>query len=138
MAGAAGIKGIDNVMAGLEKALVKLNGNGAVGLRMAVALIRADMDKTPPLIPVKTNNLRGSWFTEFTKNLQGGQVVVFGFSANYAVYVHERLPGAPWGAGTVPDDIDWSRPNSGPKFLEASVKRNAEEALHIIADNMKR
>jgi len=136
MAG-AGIKGIDHVTRGMEKALGKLNASGAVGLRLAVAHIRGDMEKTPPLIPVKTNNLRSSWFVNFVKNLQGGQAVIFGFQANYAVYVHERLPGEPWGAGVVPDDIDWSRPGSGPKFLEASLKRNTDEVLRIIANNMK-
>lgn len=124
--------------AGMEKALQKYMVQGTVGMREAVAYIRADMDKTPPLIPVRDNNLRSSWFVNFVKNLQGGQAVVFGFNANYAVYVHERLPGEPWGQGVVPDNIDWSRPGSGPKFLEASLKRNTDEVLRLIANTMKK
>jgi hypothetical protein len=34
-------------------------------------------------------------------------------------------------------DVNWSRPNSGPKFFESAVKRNKDKILKTIADNAK-
>lgn len=138
-----GIKGIDTVTAGMEKALGQMMGKASAGLRVAVRLIRSDMDRTPPLIPIGKNkpgyvggHLRSTWFANFTRGSRG-EVAVFGFTADYAVFVHERVEGARWGDGVV-GEIDWSRPNSGPKFLESSLKRNADEAVRIIANTMRK
>jgi hypothetical protein len=61
----------------------------------------------------------------------------FGFSANYAMYVHERVEGAPWGDGVV-GDINWNEPGSGPKFLEAAIKRNIDKILIIMGEEIQR
>lgn len=47
--------------------------------------------------------------------------IIIGFTANYALPVHERF-------GTV----NWNRPNSGPKFLEKALKNNEREILNAI------
>jgi len=52
-------------------------------------------------------------------------IVIFGFSANYAPYVHELV------------DKNYRRAGSGAKFLEASVERNKEAVLEIIKNNAK-
>ena len=107
------------------------------GAILAAALIRRDMDMTPPVIPVDTGNLRATWFTvtslmgsgpvpaEAAAMARGRTLLVMGFSAAYALQVHERK----WKTG--------KRPGSGPKFLEASVKRNKDRAIKIIAGHMK-
>ncbi len=117
-----GIKGMDIVLSNLNKEIVKMKANSIVGLLNAAGFIRRDMEKTPPLIPVDFGNLRGSWFTTFFTS-QGLAVVVIGFNANYALFVHEMVDGS----------IDWKRPNSGPKFLEAALNRNKTEILALIA-----
>lgn len=53
-------------------------------------------------------------------------MVIFGYSANYAAWVHEMLEKHP--------DVNWSREGSGGKWLEAAVKRNSKIIVQIIAN----
>lgn len=50
-----------------------------------------------------------------------GPFVVFGFGAYYALYVHEMV------------GVNWTRPGSGPKFLENAVDRNTAYVLYTVA-----
>jgi hypothetical protein len=56
-----------------------------------------------------------------------GPIVIMGYSANYALFVHEM-------EGTHPDVI-WSRPGSGGKWLEAAFKRNRNKIIDVIKEN---
>lgn len=106
-----------------------MEGRTMKGLIECAAFIQYDMDKTPPIVPVKTRNLQSSWFvTRFhTANKEPG--LMMGFSANYAWYVHEMIGES--------KKINWSRPGSGPKFFEAALKRNRDKLLSIIQSNAK-
>ena len=127
------IKGLNEVLSNLNEAIRDIENRSMKGLIKGAIIIRRDMDKTPPLIPVDTGNLRSSWFT--TPFYTGkNPALIIGFTASYALYVHERVEGAKWGKGTV-GAIDWNRKNSGPKFLEASLKRNIKEVLEAIRNN---
>lgn len=55
-----------------------------------------------------------------------GKFVVAGYSANYALWVHEMI-----GA------VKWSRPNSGPKWFESAVYRNRDTIVKIVRDKAK-
>jgi len=135
MAKKAGLVGIESVTAGLNKELGKLTIRGVEGIYRSIIVIRSSMETTPPLVPMGKNrpgytggHLRSSWFQEFLSNAKTGQIgVVFGFTANYAVYVHEM----------VGEQITWSRVGSGPKFLQSAVKRNSKEIVRLIATSMK-
>lgn len=129
------IKGFDTVIRNLNKEIKGIKGRSMKGLIESAVIIRRDMDKTPPKIPVDTGNLRASWFT-FPVRALGGVGLIMGFSANYALVVHERVEGAPWGDGTV-GKIDWNRSGSGPKFLQASLFRNAPLVLATIQKNAR-
>lgn len=48
-------------------------------------------------------------------------VLIMGFTANYAMWVHEML-----------GDINWSRPGSGAKFFEAALSRNTDVIVNTI------
>lgn len=122
---AKGIVGIENVMAGLNTKLLEYEAKGTSGLRSAAAFIRGDMEKTSPKVPVDTNVLRSSWFTETIEYMKHRKAIIFGFSANYAAYVHENMTAQ-----------NWNRPGSGPKFLEAAIKRNTYKILLIIRGKM--
>ncbi len=138
MAVKPGISGLDTMMKGLNGKLIEYQVSGVQGMRNAAGFIRRDMEITPPKVPVDIGNLRASWFIESTRQVSQGKNrvgVSFGFSANYAVYVHERMEGAPWGDGVV-GDINWSRPGSGAKFLESAIKRNVFKILLIIRKKM--
>jgi hypothetical protein len=124
--GKAGIRGIDNVVRNLNRALDKKKRASVKGLILAAAFIRRDMESTPPLIPVDTGNLRASWFTT-TGYRNGDPFIQMGFNAEYAVLVHEMTDA----------DVQWKRSGSGPKFFESALKRNKETLLRIIATGMK-
>lgn len=121
-----GIKGFDKVLSNLNRELRNIEERTMKGLLKAAVHIRRDMRHTPPLIPYKTGNLESSWHVD-PFPLAQGPVIVMGFSANYALYVHERLD----------PDIDWTRKNSGPKFFEYAVKRNTKKVLEIIGNEAK-
>ncbi|OFY64751.1 MAG: hypothetical protein A2Y71_06160 [Bacteroidetes bacterium RBG_13_42_15] len=112
----------------LDKEIMLIKDRTSKGCLEAVAYIRRDMDKTPPLIPVKTNNLRSSWFSTPVRDSADRFGVKFGFSANYAAFVHEMLD------EVYGKKINWTRPGSGPKFFEKALDRNYNEILQIIAD----
>jgi len=121
------ITGFTKVKANLNKAILKIEAKSMKGLIESAIIIRRDMEKTPPLVPIDTGNLRGSWFTEAVK-VKGMAGLLLGFSANYAVFVHEMVDKD----GTV---IDWNRPGSGPKFFEQALTRNEKLILQTIRDN---
>ncbi len=123
-----GIKGFDKVLSNLNKEIKRIEGASMKGLVLAAIAIRRDMDRTPPLIPVDTGNLRASWFTSpISIMATRKQALLIGFSANYSLFVHEMLD----------PSINWSRQNSGPKFFEYAIKRNKDLVIQIIQNNVK-
>jgi len=121
-----GVKGMDKVLSNLNKAIRTMEVKSAQGMLAAATYLLKDMDTTPPKIPIDLENLRASQFITPLK-IGGKPVVMFGFDANYALFVHEMVDGS----------INWKRPGSGPKFMEASINRNKTKILEIIASYTK-
>ena len=121
-----GVKGMDIVLRNLNRELAKMQTLSMAGLIEAVMLVEQDMYKTPPMVPWDTGNLAGSWFRTPHYTPQG-PFVLMGFTANYALWVHENMDSG----------IKWNKPGSGPKFLEAALKRNKDEILRIIGETLK-
>lgn len=115
---------IDQVMKNLNKEIEKIEGNTMRGLLRAAIEIRGDMEKTPPLIPVATGNLRASWtvVSIYSKNKP---VVVCGFTANYAQIVHDNI------------GAKFQRPGAGAFFFVAAINRNYKRILEIIREEAK-
>jgi hypothetical protein len=124
------IRGLERVVANLNKEIKGIEDRSLAGLLLAVAMVRRSMEDTPPLIPIEFGNLRASWFATPT-SMPAGPAVICGFSANYAVYVHEML------ASATGNPINWSRPGSGPKFFQSALRRNTDKILQIIKENAK-
>jgi len=152
------LQGLGNVMANLNKEIQAIENRSMKGLILCAALVRSDMEKTPPTIPVDLGNLRSSWFVvtaksrlqtrntasfkgkdagKFAKDHTSGMaeaqsmmagvtvpVLIMGFTANYAMWVHEML-----------GNVSWNRPGSGAKYFEYAIKRNTPKMLKIIKDN---
>jgi hypothetical protein len=162
--GNTGIKGFDEVMKNLNAEIMQIKGRTITGLVKAAADIRRDMDKTPPLIPVKTGNLRLSWFVVTAKGLKSDKpafklletakkTALLIESYNAAVAEAQgivqastkEMPFIVIGFGAnyampvhemIGGDINWSRKGmAGPKFFESSVKRNKDKVLKTIAEN---
>jgi len=134
----SGIHGLDQLNRNLNKELEKKKLQSLTDFTRVGALINREVMTVSPTVPIDQGNLRASWFVEFMTDLVTRNVGMrFGFSANYAMYVHERVEGAPWGAGTV-GKVNWSQPGSGPKFLEAAIKRNTDKILLIMKEEVSR
>ena len=123
MADTKPIKGFEAVKANLNKQIMAIKGRSMAGLLDAAVIVRRDMDRTPPMIPIDTGNLRHSWFVTPQRTVSGPSIII-GFTANYAVFVHEMVDR---GKG-----INWSRPGSGPKFFETSLLTTTPEMLMAI------
>ena len=132
----AGLIGIETVTHNLNRRLGEMTIASKFGLNRAVILIRASTESTPPKTPISKSypghvggHLRSSWHQEFYQNAAKGLIgIVFGFTANYAAYVHEMV-GGEGGA------INWSRPGSGAKWFQAALGRNRKKILSIIQAN---
>lgn len=116
---------LEEVMRNLNKEIKAIKGRTMKGYIRAARLVRRDMDRTPPLIPVgDTGNLRDSWFTQ--PAYRGTTPILFlGFGAEYAIYVHEN-----YGA-------NFRRPNAGAGFFVAAINRNKERILEILMEETK-
>lgn len=120
------VVGFDKVVNNLKREVRGINNRSAKGLIEAAIIIRRDMDKTPPLIPIDTGNLRHSWFTQML-NLPQGKGIIMGFSANYAAFVHENMEKE--------GKVIWKRPGAGPKFFQRALEDNHAKILEAIRRN---
>ncbi len=121
------------VMVNLNKEIKGIEKRTMKGFIEGAMIVRKDMDKTPPLIPIgDTENLRGSWFTESV--YQGKNPVLFlGFQADYALYVHEM-----YGPTKAADGkVHFQRPGAGAGFFVGSLKRNKRKVLTAIKNATK-
>lgn len=113
------LDGLDAVVANLNKAIIEIKDRSAAGLIRGSMIIRESMDSVPPVIPVDSGNLRSSWFM-FPSNVGDNPFVTMGFTAKYAVYVHEMI------------EAKFKRPGAGAKFFEAAFKRSHKQVLDVI------
>lgn len=149
------LQGVDTVMRNLNKNLNKIGMKSMRGLIRAAILIRRDMDKTPPLVPVDYGNLRASIFVvsglggttqdggfvgpnssqmsgDHTtmvaregSKVAGKKIVAIGVSASYARHVEE-------------DTVTRrERPGSGGGFFENAILRNKANIIRIIKKDAK-
>jgi hypothetical protein len=135
------IEGFEEVMRNLNIKIAEMKNNSMKGLIEAAIIIRRDMDKTEPLIPVDLGNMRASW-TTINVSVFNKKALLIGFSANYTFFVHEMLgmkpqPGWRYGPGKGKKRWYTPRPGAGPKFFEYALKRNTDVILETIRLNVK-
>lgn len=158
---ATGIKGVDKVLKNLNKTNREVKKISMASLIECAIVIRRDMSKTSPKVPVDLRNLEHSWFTvtataaspsptfvDDDENLMGGHttvvgaaksetrqsktpLLIMGFSANYAAAVHEML------MSVNGNPIKWNRAGSGPKFFEKALTRNEKTLIDILRKNLE-
>lgn len=155
----ADLKGLGNVTKNLNREINKLENRSLKGLIRGGIIIIRGTEKESPKVPVDEGNLRASRFLVTSKgdNPEGASPVfrgenarelsaehnsligesksratqsrmpgvILGFSANYAFLVHEMV------------GANFKRLGSGAKFLEASLKRNSNKVLTIIAEEAR-
>ncbi len=183
----SGIKGMDIVVANINREIRRIKGATMRGLIIGAGIIHKDTEKTPPLTPVDTGNLRSSYFVVTSKSIVVGKaaltgegttgrfkgenahrmlndhsstiseaqqvvnaygeagkrnVLMMGYTAHYALFVHENIgmteqPG--WRYGPGPGKKRWfiPRPGAGPKWLEASFKRNRDRVIEAVLNSAR-
>jgi hypothetical protein len=118
------LKGLEEVVRNLNREIKAIEGRSLKGLIRAAIIVRRDMDATPPLVPIDTGNLRASWFVN-PGHKGNNPFVTLGFSANYAVWVHELI------------GAKFQRPGAGAKFFQAALRRNKDKIIGVIAEEAK-
>ncbi len=120
------VDGGEKVIANLNREIAKIIGNiQNKGMREVVTLVRREAEI---ITPVKEGNLIGSYSTDVYKEGDKiiGEIKVGGGEESYAIYVHE-----------MPDDYNFTKPGSGPKFLERPLFENTSKILEILKDSAK-
>jgi len=159
--GKTGIKGLDIVIANLNKAINKMEGVTIDGLIESAILIRRETETTPPLTPVDLGNLRASWFVVVTKKgfVKGKNPKFVGkkageYSRLHSMAVEEskalitknrKKPTLVMGysvnyAAPVHEKLgarNWKRDNSGPKWFQRAIENNKREIVNIIRSKIK-
>jgi hypothetical protein len=146
------VTGIDKVMRNLSKELKKVKRLSMKGLIKAAALIKADMDRTPPKIPVDLNNLRSSGYIVSTLSVDdaggsfkgpnsGAMASDHASAVSSAKAKSATMPGGGVAIGFsasyaahVENDTTTkrNRAGSGGKFFESSIKRNTPHVIKIV------
>ncbi|NIF57536.1 HK97 gp10 family phage protein [Enterobacter sp. Ap-916] len=122
------VKGVSQAKQKLDALLGEVQGR-KVGraIKSALFIIGAD---AATMTPIDTSYLVNSQYQEMLVN--GTRVTGrVGYSANYAVYVHEasgKLRGRPRANGSG----NYWDPSGEPKFLEKAFKDNADKVAAII------
>ncbi|HAK3593332.1 TPA: HK97 gp10 family phage protein [Salmonella enterica] len=138
----AKVTGVSQAVSNMNKLIDDIQGRKAVrGMQSALLILCAASAKE---VPVDTSTLVNSQFREidFNGTLLTGRV---GYSANYAVYVHDA-PGKylntqtdrPVGRGETPGSrgVIWG-PNGNPKFLYWPAKDNESDMFKAFKKEME-
>lgn len=127
-----GVKGFDRVMKNLNDQINGIKERSMAGLLEAGLKIEARSNQR---VPREYGNLAASSYAR--KAQDGGMAVEIGYTAEYALYVHEDLEmslkgeARPSGLG-----VYWG-PNGENKFLEKTLRENQDLIVQIIEQRAK-
>lgn len=107
--------GTENVLKNLNKEIRAVQGRTEAGLKTAGLLVQRESQKK---VPIDTGNLKASAYTQ-----NKGAGVEVGFTADYAIYVHEN------------EEAYHARGEA--KFLEKALIENKSKILEIIQKKAK-
>lgn len=121
------------VLKNIDREFENIRGRTTLGMVKALKHLEKQMDTTRPLVPIDTRFMRGSWYIYpsifrayiFGRN-KNNIYVEAGYNAPYAPHVHENL-----------NAVNWTRPGSGPKWLQVHFERSRMEMELIIASHAK-
>lgn len=115
------VKGFDTVMRNLKKEISNIEGKTLKGVLKAALFVKGESQEITPVSPKGAAQLFGSAFTDVEVQSQG-PVSRVGYTQEYAAFVHE-----------MPATNNFTKPDTGPKFLEKAVKNNIPTIVKIIA-----
>ena len=118
------MKGLDEVLANLSREVQAIEGRTREGMTEVGMFIEGEAVE---ITPQRKGVLANSAFHDTDSGVAGsGPRVRIGYTAKYAPYVHE-----------MPESFNYTKPGTGPKFLEKAIKRNLRTILEIIRDSAR-
>lgn len=128
------LKGLDKVLKNLNKKVSQIEGRTIGGLLAAGAIVQAESQRR---VPVEYGNLRASAFTRKALDTRNKKAVEVGYTAAYAMFVHEnieqKLKGEPRPSGL---GVYWG-PDGEPKFLENAFREKEADILSAIESRVR-
>lgn len=133
----AKVDGVQRVAANLNRELRGVENRSRAGMWAAGLKVRAEAQRR---VPVEFGNLRASAYTRFVEGSSRSKPTVeIGFTAKYAIYVHENveerlrgLPRPPRRGRSVGIGVYWG-PRGRSKYLESALQDLRGEVLRIVA-----
>ena len=116
------VEGMDELNRALAELSPEVTKEVEAGIYAGGLVIQAEAQKNTP---VEFGNLRGS---AYTQRAMIGSGVEVGYSAEYAIYVHENMEQTLAGESRQSGLGTYWNPG-GPKFLERAVNEKADEVL---------
>lgn len=113
--------GLENVLSNIQREMMAVRGRTYKGMVAAMKFLENEMDTVNPVVPIDTKHMRDSWFISGTPH-PTNPIVWAGYTASYAPIVHENV-----------GPVNWTRPGSGPKWLQIHWDRNQREMVAIVA-----
>ena len=127
-----GVRGFDEVMRNLNEQINGIKDRSMAGMLEAGLKIEARSNERAPR---EYGNLAASSYAR--KAQDGAMAVEIGYTAEYALYVHEdlemSLKGEPRPSGL---GVYWG-PNGENKFLEKTLRENTDLIVQIIQQRAK-
>lgn len=127
------LEGVEKVLENLRRQQKVIGENVAKGCKLAGLMLQRESQQ---LVPVDLGNLKASAFTR-AEGSGWETVVSVGYTAFYALYVHEavamKLKGVPRASGR---GLHWDpQGRAQAKFLEEPARRMAPELRKIIRNS---
>lgn len=114
------LTGLGDVIRNLNLAIAKIEGGSVRGLKKAALFIEGESNET---VPQDKGILINSSFSQVDPQLKRARI---GYTAKYAPFVHE-----------MPASFNYTKPGTGPKFLQKAIAENQSSILSIIAKEAK-
>lgn len=115
------LQGQASVRSRLQQAVAETDRGAVRGVIRSQLLVRR---RALPRTPVEFGFLRNSATTPPPRRTARGIVGEIGFTARYAIWVHEN----------VDPDVEWTAPGTGPKFLERPLLESQADIRRILAE----
>jgi len=109
--------GLKDVLKNLNKEIRAIEGRTLTGVRKAAIFIQGESQE---VVPQRLGVLINSAFTD-AEMTGRGPVARVGYTALYAPFVHE-----------MPESNNFTKPGTGPKFLQRPISENHGPILNII------
>lgn len=129
------LKGMDETLERLNDRLRAIDGSTLKGFLTAGLKVQRLAQQR---VPVEYGKLKASAYTRKHYRLeQGSMAVEIGFSALYAIFVHENMEAKLYGQERPSGKGDYWGPHGQPKFLESAVRELQDEIVKTVADEAK-